>query len=131
MKELNEMGKVMDKFFDALPHRINQAPTAIDHFHQSVAGTLAPSLQERIRNYMAGHPRKPDWTIAELAHGMGLDKSTISARRNEMLKLFILEKGPKRHCSITGVKVETVRPFFNAQVEEFKQLSRECEADHD
>jgi hypothetical protein len=89
--------------------KIQQADTAINHFHLVVSDELAPSLIERIRNFIEGHPRKPDWTIGELAHGLELDKSTISARRNEMLKLLILERCEKRCCSISGVKCETVR----------------------
>lgn len=107
--------------------RINQSETACDHFHFVVESITGPSLRDRIVAYMQEYPRKPDWSIAELAHGMGLEKSTVSARRNELLHLYILERGEKRHCSITGVKVETVRIKKNAQVEEFKQLARELE----
>ena len=88
---------------------INQAETAINHFHLVVSDALAPSLIERIRNFIEGHPRKPDWTIGEISFGMGIDKSTVSARRNEMLKLLILERGEKRCCSISGIRCETVR----------------------
>ena len=89
--------------------KIQQADTAINHFHIVVSDALAPSLIERIRNFIEGHPRKPDWTIGELAHGLELDKSTVSARRNEMLKLLILERGEKRCCSISGIRCETVK----------------------
>ena len=106
--------------------KIKQADTAIDHFHFSVLGTVG-TMHKRILAYMEGHPRKPDWTICEIAHGMDLEKSTISARRHEMLDLYLLERGEKRHCSISGVFVETVRIRKNAQVEEFKQLAREME----
>jgi len=88
---------------------IKQADTAIDHFHLVVSDALAPQLIERICNFIEGHPRKPDWTIAELSFGLEIDKSNISARRNEMLKAGILEKCEKRCCSITGVRVETVK----------------------
>ena len=88
---------------------IKQADTAIDHFHAVVKDDLAPSQIEAIRNFIEGHPRKPDWTIGELAWGMGIDKSTISARRNQMLKLRILERGEKRACSISGITCETVK----------------------
>ena len=89
--------------------KINQADTAIDHFHLCIEHSLDLSLQERVYNYIVDHPRKPDWTIGELAHGLELDKSTVSARRNEMLKLCILERGEKRACSISGITCETVR----------------------
>jgi hypothetical protein len=89
--------------------KIQQAETAINHFHLVVSDALAPSLIERIRNFIEGHPRKPDWTLGEISFGMELQKSTVSARRNEMLKLNILERGEKRCCSISGVKCETVR----------------------
>jgi|ERR1017187_8595611 hypothetical protein len=89
--------------------KINQAPTACNHFNLVVSDALAPSMHERIANYMAGHPRKPDWTIGELAFGMELEKSTISARRREMIDQGILEMSEKRTCSISGIRCETVR----------------------
>lgn len=89
--------------------KIQQADTAVNHFHLVVSNALAPSLIERIRNFIEGHPRKPDWTIGELAWGIAIDKSTISARRNEMLKLNIFERGEKRCCSISGIRCETVK----------------------
>ena len=105
--------------------KIAQSETACDHFHFVVESITGPSLRDRIVAYMQEYPRKPDWSIAEIAHGMGLEKSTVSARRHELLDLFILERGEKRHCSITGVKVETVRIKRNAQVDAFKELARE------
>jgi hypothetical protein len=89
--------------------KIQQADTAINHFHIVVSDELAPSLIERIRNFIEGHPRKPDWTIGELAFGMELEKSTISARRREMIDAGLLELSEKRCCSISGVRCETVK----------------------
>jgi hypothetical protein len=88
--------------------KIQQADTAINHFHAFVQDG-APIAREAIANFIEGHPRKPDWTIGEISFGMGIDKSTVSARRNEMLKLLILERGEKRCCSISGIRCETVK----------------------
>jgi hypothetical protein len=104
--------------------KIDQATTACDHFHL-VAEPNSHAQRLQIVEYMQTHLRKPDWTIAELAHGLVWEKSTVSARRNEMLKLFTLERGEKRHCSITGVHVETVKLKPHDQLYAFAQLARD------
>jgi len=88
--------------------KINQAQTASIHFHEVVqpnSGTMHAKILETMEIYI----RKPDWTISELADTMQMDKSSISGRRNEMLKLYLLERGEKRRCNITNVLCETVK----------------------
>jgi DNA-binding Lrp family transcriptional regulator len=63
--------------------------------------------QEVILDFFA---RFPDSTNRECAKALGMEPSTVSARRNELMKVGVIkETGKKRLCSITGVKVKTWR----------------------
>ena len=48
-----------------------------------------------------------DWSIGELAHHLRMEKSTVSARLNELLHSGELEGKPKRKDRISGI---TIRP---------------------
>lgn len=49
-----------------------------------------------------------NWSIGELARGLGMDKSTVSARINELLKSGDLIDLPKRQDLISGVLIRPV-----------------------
>jgi hypothetical protein len=103
--------------------KTNQAQTAIDHFHSKVERMKFTIIQQIIAGMLL-YKDKPDWTIGEIAHLMRMEKSTVSARRNEMLHLFLVEYSERRHCSISGVMCETVKIKHDKQIDAFAQLAR-------
>lgn len=84
---------------------INQAQTAINHFHEVVVPNLSKSQQAHILSVMA---RGCTYTIGELADFLGLQKSTVSARRNEMIAAGLIKHGKNRPCKISNVTCQTV-----------------------
>lgn len=72
------------------------------HAHQS------KSSAQRSRIMAFVMKRGGDWSIGELAHALGLEKSTVSARLNELLyETKELVERPKRKDRISGI---TIRP---------------------
>ena len=51
----------------------------------------------------APHP----YTNREIAQCLGIEPSTVSARRNELIEKGYIKMGPARKCSITGVTAYT------------------------
>lgn len=88
--------------------KIDQTDTAIDSYHFHVIPYIAQPQEQALLNLMIDGN---DYTILELAYLTGLDKSSISARRNKMLKRGLLERGADRPSIIGGNprKCETVR----------------------
>jgi len=87
--------------------KIQQSDTAIDCFHRPDFNlTVIQPQQAQILDKMQ-HGK--DYTIRELAHVTHMDRSTVSARRNAMLKLGLIEYGPRRKCMFSEKFVETVR----------------------
>lgn len=86
--------------------KINQADTAIEHFHNVVEPTTRHFQASTIMDALKDDG---DYTIGEIAQKLGMEKSTVSARRHELLKIGWLVKGGKRQCRISGVTCETVR----------------------
>jgi predicted ArsR family transcriptional regulator len=82
---------------------INQTETAIDSFHAHHGKSAAQ--RERVLRFIES--RSGDWSIGEIARGLSLEKSTVSARLNELLTTGELVAKPKRKDRISGV---TVRP---------------------
>jgi len=83
------------------------ADTSIDAFHAHKANGRAMEQQKRIVAFI--EKRGGDWSIGELAHALGLEKSTVSARVNELLyKTGDLAECAKRKDRISGVKVRPV-----------------------
>lgn len=80
--------------------------TSIEAFHAHRAAGKASVQRTRIVAFirrMGG-----DWSIGELAHALGLEKSTVSARLNEALnETSELVGAPKRKDRRSGI---TVRP---------------------
>ena len=60
----------------------------------------------RIVNFITDHGW--NWSIGELAHAMGLEKSTVSARVNECLHAGELQEKPKRADRRSGIRVRPV-----------------------
>lgn len=86
--------------------RINQAPTACDSFHAHTDCGLAYSQREMIAGYIA--LRGGSWSIGELSNALDMQKSTVSARLNEMLATGQVEARQKRKDRISNISVRPV-----------------------
>lgn len=85
---------------------INQAPTACDAFHAHVGAGRAEAQRERILAFIRS--RGGDWSIGEVAHALDLEKSTVSARLNELLHDGKLVAKAKRHDRLSNILVRPV-----------------------
>lgn len=82
---------------------IRQAETAINHYK---SGNISKSKQAtKILLAMADGG---EYTIGELAYALGMEKSTISARRRELLDREWVTYGENRKCHRSGVMCETI-----------------------
>lgn len=85
---------------------IDQAPTACDAFHAHSENGLASGQRHKILHFI--DQRGGSWSIGELADALSMQKSTVSARLNEMLNEFgVLEEKPKRKDRLSNI---TIRP---------------------
>lgn len=85
--------------------RIDQQLTACDAYHAH----CGQSAQQRNRVLEFVKARGGDWSIGELAHALGLQKSTVSARLNELLnETKQLVEYPRRKDRLSGI---TIRPI--------------------
>lgn len=86
--------------------RIAQAPTACDAFHAHSENGLASGQRSKIICFI--ETNGGSWSIGELAEALGMQKSTVSARLNEMLNQFcMLVEKPKRKDRLSNI---TIRP---------------------
>lgn len=84
---------------------IQQAQTAIESYH----GHHSKSAAQRTRVLAFIESRGGSWSIGELAHALDLQKSTVSARVNELLyETKELVEQPKRKDRRSGVMVRPV-----------------------
>ena len=84
--------------------RIDQQPTACDAYHAH----RGQSAQQRNRILEFIKQRGGDWSIGELAQALTLQKSTVSARVNELLnETKELVERPRRKDRLSGI---TIRP---------------------
>lgn len=84
---------------------IAQTQTAVDSYH----GHQSQSAAQRTRVLVFIEKHGGDWSIGELAHAMDLQKSTVSARLNELLhETMELVERPKRKDRRSGVMVRPV-----------------------
>lgn len=87
--------------------KIKQHETAVAAFHAHAASGKSSQQRERIVAFitrMGG-----DWSIGELAGAMDMEKSTISARVNELLyETMTVIPRAKRRDRISGVMVRPV-----------------------
>lgn len=86
--------------------KIQQADTAIEHFHSNRFAALVSRQEAEILEHMKVGK---DYTITELAYLTKLDKSTVSGRRNAMLGKGLIVQGKRRKCKFTEIHVQTVR----------------------
>lgn len=87
--------------------RIQQQETAINAFHAHVIGGKAHQQREQIVSFIAG--RGGDWSIGEIAKAMAMEKSTVSARINELLyETMAVVPKEKRRDRVSGVMVRPV-----------------------
>jgi hypothetical protein len=86
--------------------KIAQHPTACDAFHANSENGLASGQRNTILRFI--ETAGGSWSIGELADALGMQKSTVSARLNEMLHDFgmLIEK-PKRKDRLSNI---TIRP---------------------
>jgi len=78
--------------------------TSIDAFHAH--RTQSAAQRNRILDFIRA--RGGDWSIGELADHFGMQKSTVSARVNELLNdTFELVERPRRKDRVSGI---TIRP---------------------
>ena len=86
--------------------RIAATDTSIDSFHTHRASGQSAAQRERVLAYIKS--RGGDWSIGELSQALDLQKSTVSARLNELLhETHELVERPKRKDRISGI---TIRP---------------------
>jgi len=86
--------------------RIEATFTQIESFHNHVANGGAKHQRSKILEIFNSYGG--NWSIGELAKFMKMDKSTISARINELLKTEELIDLPKRRDLISGVLIRPV-----------------------
>lgn len=81
--------------------------TSVAAFHHHQESGKALQQQERILAFI--ERRGGDWSIGELAKELGLEKSTVSARVNELLTVtHELVAAEKRKDRCSGVLVRPV-----------------------
>lgn len=87
--------------------RIAAASTSIDAYHAH--RSTGQSAQQRNRILAFIKARGGDWSIGEIAQALSLQKSTVSARVNELLNETkeLVEK-PKRPDRVSGIRVRPV-----------------------
>ena len=78
--------------------------TSIDAFHAH--GSMSAQQRDRILAFIRS--RGGDWSIGEIAKAMSMQKSTVSARINELVnETGELEERPRRKDRISNI---TIRP---------------------
>jgi len=87
--------------------RIQQADTARAVFHER--GFNVQIAQPQQSKILAAMRPGITYTIGELAAMLGMEKSTVSARRNAMLSAGLVELGNERKCSQSGKTCQTIR----------------------
>lgn len=79
---------------------------------------MSADQRERIRSFI--ETRGGDWSIGELANALYLQKSTVSARVNELLnETKELVEYPRRKDRCSGITIRPVGVFKPGQMEMF------------
>lgn len=86
--------------------KIAQRDTAIDCHREHVIRNLAKPQYDRILNSMR---EDRDYSLSELSVLTGIEKSTISARINELRAVGRIETAEKRRCSVTQITITPSR----------------------
>lgn len=92
------------------------AETSMDAFRRGRTTSTAKLQCDRIADYVA---RVGTATIAEIALALRIEKSSVSARRSELIAAKRLELAEERKCNATGRWVQSVR-MAPAQVRLFQ-----------
>lgn len=88
--------------------RIAQAVTASDAYDRHRASGKAAAQRARIVDHIRRHGG--DWSIGEIAHALGMEKSTVSARINEALfETRELVEASRRKDRRSGILVRPVK----------------------
>ena len=80
--------------------------TSIDAYHSSTRRNVGKLQCDRIAEYVASVGNA---TIAEIAKALGMEKSSVSARRNELIAAERLVLAGERKCSVTLRTVQCVK----------------------
>ncbi|WP_258559181.1 MarR family transcriptional regulator [Ralstonia mannitolilytica] len=80
--------------------------TSIDAYHSSSRRSNSKLQCDRIVEYVE---RAGTATIAEIAKALGMEKSSVSARRNELIAAGRLVLAGERKCSVTNRTVQSVK----------------------
>ena len=83
------------------------AQTQIAAYYSHVVGSHSAGQRADIIDFISRN--RGDWSIGELSKAMGLQKSTLSARVNELLHSGELVEAPKRKDSCSGITIRPVR----------------------
>ena len=98
--------------------RIAQTITAADAYDRHRSSGKAGAQRSAIVDHIRRHGG--DWSIGELAHALGLEKSTVSARVNEALyETHQLVEAPRRKDRRSGITVRPVKLPAQGQGELF------------
>lgn len=99
--------------------RIAQQPTAADAYDHHRSSGKAAAQRISIVDHIRRHGG--NWSIGELAHALGLEKSTVSARVNEALyETHELVEAPRRKDRRSGITVRPVKLPSEGQGELFQ-----------
>ena len=80
--------------------------TSIDAYHSSTRRNVGKLQCDRIAEYVASVGNA---TIAEIAKALGMEKSSVSGRRNELIAAGRLVLAGERKCSVTLRTVQCVK----------------------
>ena len=86
--------------------RTNVAASSIDAYYSAPTRTTAKLQCDRIAEYVASVGNA---TIAEIAKALGMEKSSVSGRRNELIAAGRLVLAGERKCSVTQRRVQAVK----------------------
>ena len=86
--------------------RTNVTETSIDAYHSRSRRTIGQAQCDRIVEYVE---RAGTATIAEIAQALHIEKSSVSARRNELIAAGRLVLTDDRKCAVTGRYVQCVK----------------------
>lgn len=78
--------------------------TSIDAYQDHEHAGRGARQRERIINLFESAPRRT-WSIGEAAKALGMEKSTVSARFNELKAAHEIEERAKRPDLVSGVRV--------------------------
>ena len=80
--------------------------TSIDAFHAHTGSGKSGIQRQRIIDCI--EKRGGDWSIGEIAYVLNLQKSTVSARINELLADKVLIVKPHRRDRVSNIKIRPV-----------------------